>query len=300
MCLFGRSFRRASAAVPVACLAAACATQPDGGAAPGASDEPSTQSRRCIDPGLCFVTVKSGRRVAVWMETHGDRTITVAFKSSATGMQGEAPELSLVAAGETRRRLMHVQRPSGCGDWGWSYSFDYHVGSETREHDDDHVYLLPYAPGRAFRVSQGFNGGFSHRGNQRYAIDWRMPTGTPVHAARGGTVVGVRDDGSGTGSWNNNYIWIEHADGTVGHYFHLKQDGALVDIGQTVQAGDRIALSGNTGRSTEPHLHFHVSTPVPDRDAFKTFPIRFRTSDGEAKVLTLGQAYEAPSVQSSN
>ena len=302
MRLYGRSFRRAAAVTPVACLVVACATQPDGGTAPAAADQPTTESRRCMDRGLCFVTVQTDRQIEVWMETYGDRTITVAFNAYATGMRGEAPELSLIASGETRRRLMHLKEPSDRdgSEWNWFYRFNYHIGSETREHDDGYIYRLPYRPGQVYRVTQGFNGNSTHRGGLRYAIDWAMPTGTHVLAARGGTIVGLREDSGNVGNWNNNYIWIEHDDGTIGHYFHLQKDGALVDMGQTVKAGDLIGLSGNTGRSLSPHLHYHVSTSARGRDAFKTFPIRFRTTDGEAEVLSLGRSYEAPGVQPSN
>ena len=60
------------------------------------------------------------------------------------------------------------------------------------------MYQLPYAPGNRFKVTQGYNGSFSHKGSNQYAIDWQMPEGTPVYAARGGVVVRTKDD-SNTG-----------------------------------------------------------------------------------------------------
>lgn len=262
-------------------------------AAPAAA-RPNTK-RQCMDAGLCFATVDTGPAIEVWLETAGPRTLTLAFRSTAKNMAGDTADQSLVVAGPTRRRLLGLQKPADDSRWRWSYRFTYHIGAAPARHDDTQVYRLPYPAGRAFPVSQSFGGRQSHQGRQQYAIDWPMPVGTPVLAARGGVVVGLREDADRTGAWHNNYIWIEHADGTVGHYYHLKRDGVLVEIGQPVAAGQRIGLSGNTGDSTGPHLHFHVSTPAQGAaEAFRSFPIRFRTAGGRTETLRQGRSYRAP------
>lgn len=84
-------------------------------------------------------------------------------------------------------------------------------------------------------------------------IDWATPTGTPVVASCGGTVVKA-----GWGSGYGYVVYINHADGRQTRYGHLSK--VLVKVGQTVSQGQRIALSGNTGVSTGPHLHFEVLT----------------------------------------
>src|SRR5262249_17216294 len=136
--------------------------------------------------------------------------------------------------------------------WKWSYTYYATFGSLEAKHDDSWVYSLPYAAGQAFRVSQGFHGKYSHTGPNEFAIDWKMPLGTPVQAARDGTVVAVKDDSDLGGADSSfdadaNYVLIRHADGTLGHYVHLLKDGSRVKIGDKVCAGDVIALSGNTG-----------------------------------------------------
>src|SRR5262249_22796727 len=65
--------------------------------------------------------------------------------------------------------------------WEYSYTNYYKIGSSRARHDDSYIYLLPYAPGAQFHVTQAYNGTFSHSGSNRYAIDWEMPEGTPVY-----------------------------------------------------------------------------------------------------------------------
>lgn len=92
-----------------------------------------------------------------------------------------------------------------------------------------------------------FTGGMSfHPG-----VDLRAPTGTPVKAARDGTV-----GETGTLEIYGHFVIINHDGGYQSVYAHL--DDILVTEGQVVDAGDRIALSGNSGISTGPHLHFEI------------------------------------------
>ena len=90
------------------------------------------------------------------------------------------------------------------------------------------------------------------------AIDWATPTGTAIWASSGGTV--------SVAGWQSGYgyvVYINHPDGNQTRYGHLSK--ILVSSGQKVKQGQKIALSGNTGRSTGPHLHFELrvnGTPV--------------------------------------
>ncbi|WP_016907046.1 M23 family metallopeptidase [Streptomyces xiaopingdaonensis] len=83
--------------------------------------------------------------------------------------------------------------------------------------------------------------------------DIAVPVGTSVSAAVDGTVHRAgRDDAFGY------EVVVEHADGKYSHYAHLSE--TKVEKGQRVAAGDRVALSGSTGNTTGPHLHFEVRT----------------------------------------
>lgn len=82
-------------------------------------------------------------------------------------------------------------------------------------------------------------------------IDLATPVGTPVYASCGGTVVKA-----GWGSGYGYVVYINHPDGKQTRYGHLSK--VLVSAGQKVSQGQRIALSGNTGVSTGPHVHFEI------------------------------------------
>ena len=82
-------------------------------------------------------------------------------------------------------------------------------------------------------------------------IDWAVPRGTAVYASSGGTVTKA-----GWGSGYGYVVYIRHPDGRETRYAHLNK--VLVSAGQSVKQGQKIALSGNTGRSSGPHLHFEL------------------------------------------
>ncbi len=128
----------------------------------------------------------------------------------------------------------------------------------------DYEYRMPFEYGR-IRIGQGPGGGFSHDDEQnRDAIDFAVPEGTPILAAREGVVMQVESDYDQAGldreayGGKANFIRILHADGSMALYAHLQPEGVQVRVGQYVRKGQRIGLSGNTGFSTAPHLHFVV------------------------------------------
>lgn len=98
------------------------------------------------------------------------------------------------------------------------------------------------------RITSGFG---SRWGKNHNGIDIALPTGTPVKAADGGTVTF-----SGRQGTYGYLVIIDHGAGYSSYYGHNSKN--LVSKGDKVHKGQTIALSGNTGRTTGPHLHFEV------------------------------------------
>ncbi|WP_312512198.1 M23 family metallopeptidase [Stutzerimonas nitrititolerans] len=148
-------------------------------------------------------------------------------------------------------------------------------------------YPLPWRGG-PFRLTQGANGKYSHfTPKGRYAVDIAMPEGTPIVAARGGMVVRVENDQSGRGdNPSGNFVRILHDDGTMGVYLHLMKGSVAVREGQRIDAGSRIARSGNTGNSTGPHLHFVVQRNVGL--AVESIPFEFSQPVGSLPNFAVG------------
>ncbi|MCD7443706.1 M23 family metallopeptidase [Streptomyces lincolnensis] len=88
--------------------------------------------------------------------------------------------------------------------------------------------------------------------------DFAVSSGTRVVAAHGGTVVKAGANGAGDGPAYGNAVVVKHGNGTYSQYAHLSR--VDVKVGQIVRTGQRIALSGNTGNSSGPHLHFEIRT----------------------------------------
>lgn len=139
------------------------------------------------------------------------------------------------------------------------------------------VYRLPYEAGKSYIMSQGFDKG-THSGDGRFAYDFMMKIGSKICASRAGKVVEVKEDESEGGQDPKyvdkaNLVKIDHGDGTAARYAHLQKDGVLVELGDWVEAGDGIALSGATGFVGGPHLHFQVNRRLePVRMGFEDVP----------------------------
>jgi murein DD-endopeptidase MepM/ murein hydrolase activator NlpD len=177
------------------------------------------------------------------------------------------------------------------------------IGNKDADHDDDVLYRLPYASGTSYRVIQGYGSRFSHTGREAYTVDFYMKEGTHVHAARDGVVARIEEAHS-IGCWERgcgayaNYIVVVHDDDTTGEYYHLQQHGALVEPGQRVTAGELIGLSGNTGHTTMPHLHFGVYRAIANGRE-QSIPVRYISANGIISKPRSGGRYLATEDQES-
>lgn len=180
----------------------------------------------------------------------------------------------------------------------WEYKYLSRYGDSNAQHNDHTVYQLPYRLNTSHKVTQSHHGKFSHHDiHSRYAIDFKMPVGTPVCAARAGYIAAVRGDSDIGGPDRDfmpdaNFVKIVHDDGTVAHYLHLKVHGVRGNVGDYVQKGETIGFSGNTGFSSGPHLHFAVVKPGKSNQNI-SIPVRFSTGRGHLSTLRRGKTFTA-------
>lgn len=177
----------------------------------------------------------------------------------------------------------------------FSYSYHAYLGLPAEKVDSNFVYLLPYEIGTKHFVTQGYNGRFSHR--NQHAIDFKMREKTPIRASRGGMVIACKDTSNKRGNKAEfakyaNYIIILHDDNTLAMYYHLAQNGLKVKLGEQVTQGQIIGLSGNTGWSTAPHLHFVVKKNM-DNAPPKTIPTLFMGKKGKPIRIKAWNFYRA-------
>lgn len=202
----------------------------------------------------------------------------------------ELPFKGVVPAGAKDFQLLTltIKDPTKESQFGFITKFCH--GNVYEDKHDSTIYIIPYQAGEQHPIGQAYGGTFSHylKGST-HAIDFDMEEGTPICAARGGIVIFVKDDSNKHGKTiqfqeYGNYITIYHEDGTMANYFHLQKNGSKVKVGDKITAGQIIALSGNTGWSSGPHLHFQVFSFTKNMD-FKSIPTLFLQEDG--KTITL-------------
>lgn len=207
----------------------------------------------------------AGRRYTVSNRVAGPIEVACGL-SDASNIVSDPPlplRLTLAAHAErtvTRLRSLDPARPARA-----EVRCKAVLGDPAATPADNVHYRLPFYAGTAWTLQQGFNGPFSHQTDQsRYALDFGVPIGTPVLAARGGTVMEVEEEFRGHGldleryGDRANYVRILQDDGSMAVYAHLAPESVIVVPGDRVRAGDFLGKSGDTGYTTGPHLHFVV------------------------------------------
>jgi hypothetical protein len=160
---------------------------------------------------------------------------------------------------------------------------------ETVGDEYSFAYSLPYEKGKFFLLIQAYQSKlFSHK--EEFALDFKMKSGSKICAARSGVVVEVKED-SKKGGVNlkylaeGNHVIIKHDDGSYGNYWHLKYNGALVSVGDTIRQGQIIGLAGKTGYAAFSHLHFEVTTEYSPGQ--NQIPTQFITKKGKRYLKPL-------------
>ncbi len=262
----------------------------------------SVENAKCDQDFICIKEERRQDRVVLRAENLSPYPLTYTLRVRTKKMASDGPKTVTRTLGALESHvIMTLRNLQEDVEGKYQYDYDWTVGDRDSVHDDDYQYRLPYESGKSYRVIQGYGSRFSHTGLEQFATDFWMPEGTPVHAARDGIVARTEESNS-VGCWRDgcgahaNYVVILHSDGTTGEYYHLQQNGALVDVGEHVFAGQKIALSGNTGHTTTPHLHFAVYRAV-EWGSTQSIAVQFSTADGVIDRTRRGSRYQATPIR---
>lgn len=247
--------------------------------------------------GFRIVAERDGETTTLIMKSDYAREFTVTFEANLENVTPSRPvPFTVDAAGRSSFVLVRLTRTDERLAWRYAYRYYWQLGGRRSSQSNDADYAMPFKPGR-YVVMQEPRGSYSHfaGSGSENAVDWAVPEGTVVCAARGGRVVAVRQDSTFSGPDRKlrplaNYVVIKHADGTFADYVHLKTGGALVEMGDEVTVGQPIGLSGQTGFASAPHLHFSVFQAIDGKKKL-TLPFRLKTDRGVFTEFVRGRAY---------
>lgn len=232
---------------------------------------------------------ESGENVILLFDNNEYCPVSIELTVKVKNIKCSFPEESvIVVPAQTKAyKIGEIETINNQKSSMYKYSHYLYYGDITKKtYDENFEYYLPYPKGKEYEIYQGYNGKFSHK--DEFALDFSLEVGDTITAARGGIVIYVEESNSKACTLPNcdsysNYITIYHDDGSFSEYVHLKKNGSLVEVGQQISIGEKIGLSGNTGYSTGPHLHFECFYPTDKgEESFKTI---FKTADGKKEIL---------------
>jgi murein DD-endopeptidase MepM/ murein hydrolase activator NlpD len=241
-------------------------------ALPGAGGQQAGVALVCVNPDPFAQTVVLNLRPA----------------NLADGLPGQSMHVLRPGDRQALRALSAISQP-------WSLDFDYGaLFGAIRGPVEQVPYRLPFLPGSKALVAQLHGGPRSSHGDMasQHAIDFGLPFGSVVIAARSG-VVAVVKDGSTQGGWEPNFqgkenlVIVYHSDDTWAVYGHLEAGSISLAPGDRVEAGQQLGKTGKSGMLAGPHLHFAVQMRTPA--GLVSLPIRFETSGAAPVVLSYGQ-----------
>jgi murein DD-endopeptidase MepM/ murein hydrolase activator NlpD len=245
-------------------------------------------------------TEQLDKRHAVRVRNAGRAPIQIKLQlaeANNVATQPAFPIERVIAAGSTLE-IAQLFAADARMAYQFRYSYTWIMGDPRATPDARASYRLPFEPGQRFIVSQAYGGPtLTHsRPDSQYAVDIDMPIGTPILAARSGYVLeNSRPYDTGKAEpyyWDKiNLVRILHDDGTWADYGHLLRYSANVVAGQRIEAGVEIGLSGSSGFSSGPHLHFVIQRN--DNGRIVSVPFKFITKQLGSFVATYKQALVA-------
>lgn len=156
-------------------------------------------------------------------------------------------------------------------------------------------FQLPFPKNKTYSIIQGNESTPTHNTNwSRYALDLSLAVGDTICAAGDGYVVGIISGYTKGGmdkKWKDygNFITLYHPESNLfTQYVHLQFNGSLVALGEKVKMGQPIAISGETGQTNIPHLHFNCLEAEHSSAGLRSFPL---DSIGKYKISTLKRGH---------
>jgi murein DD-endopeptidase MepM/ murein hydrolase activator NlpD len=222
-------------------------------------------------------------------------TVVMIFRSVENLRPPAGRRVETVIPPRTTIELAHLRAIQANRPMGANVALQIDLGSSANPGDSAFAYAMPFGGSEPRELVQGFGGSETHLASMHYSLDFAMPVGTPVLAAREGTVLLVQDGFTEGGTdpellERANLVVIAHSDGTMASYGHLSK-GVRVRRGDRVPEGGLLGYSGATGFAGQPHLHFHVGSRMLGEPG-RTIPIKIRDDRGHVVDLTPGSFFE--------
>lgn len=247
----------------------------------------------CNREWVCLIEVEDKTGIELFIRNKNSNPNTAVSLRLDANLTNLVPSVSLpiytVIRGNKPNSILKLEYKEP-GKYAFrSFAYRIRPGDWDSEHDDSVIYQLPFSTESKIRLTQGYHGKITHQGQFAYALDFLMDIGTPIYAARAGFVTAIEDRFLEGGFRPDliskaNFIIIQHEDGTLANYAHLKQKGVAVLVGEKVEKGQLIGYSGNTGYTQGPHLHFEVHKPNKNFEV-TTIPTFFKTQYSEKDTL---------------
>ncbi len=226
-----------------------------------------------VKNGSIYVIAKNKHHFPLAMKTTETKTQIEKF----TQLKSQSDSTLFVYSTKSIDTIKILKKLSFIGYYG-----DLSIAS----HDSTYNYSFPFVKNYQSKIIQGYDGDFSHFGDfSAKTLDFEMAVGDTIVASRAGVVSIISVEHNKQGATKayrkyGNYMILYHDDNTFSQYVHLKQYGNLVEVGDTVKTNQPIALSGFTGWTTVPHLHFGVYKPT--KTGLKSIPIRIDSIPAES------------------